>query len=139
MKYLLDTNVISEVTKPSPDYSVICWLQDFATEVGTCAICIQELYYGLQLMPAGKRRDQLWAHTDAMVKDLAERTLAFDSFSGYICAELHAKDRVLGRSTAIEDLMIAATAQANNCIVATRNTKDFEPLGVTTVNPFAYR
>ena len=73
-----------------------------------------------------------------MVKDLAGRTLSFDSYAGYLCAELHAKAHSAGCNMGLEDMMIAAIAQANNCAVATRNVKDYEQLGVKTFNPFEY-
>lgn len=138
MKYLLDTNILSELMKETPDYNTICWLQDYSSEVGTSAISIYELYYGVMLLPEGKRKTAFRTHIDALVKDLANRTLSYDAFCGYICASLQATVHKHGYTIGIADLMIAAIAQNNNCIVATRNIKDFGRIGVEAVNPFEY-
>ena len=138
MTYLLDTNVISEVSKPRPDDNVLCWLQDATGNVCTCSVVVEEMYYGILLLPDGKRKYDLRRHTDSLVADLLDRVLPFDMRSAYACAQLQAKAHASGRTPALEDVMIAAIAQRNNCILATRNVKDFDYLGVETVNPFDY-
>ena len=139
MKYIVDTNILSELMKSQPDFNTICWLQDFAPDIGTTAITIQELYYGVMLLPNGKRKTAYREHIDALVKDLSSRTLAFDAFCGYTCAALQAKAHKNGYTLGIADFMIAAIAENNDCIVATRNTRDFEKIGVKTINPFDYK
>lgn len=138
MKYILDTNILSELMKETPNYNTICWLQDYSSDVGTTAISIHELYYGVMLLPNGKRKNAFRKHIDALVKDLSQRTLAFDAFCGYTCATLQAKLHKSGYTLGIEDVMIAAIAKNNHCSVATRNTKDFKRMGVKVFNPFEY-
>lgn len=72
----------------------------------------------------------------AIVAECSDKTLAFDGFCGYLCAELHHLAVASGRTPTIEDLMIAATCQRYGAVLATRNVKDFDYLGVELVNPF---
>lgn len=136
--YVLDTNVISEFTRPRIDGNVISWMYNHEGEVFTTSVNIQELYYGVLHMPKGKRRTRLYESIDAIVRDCANRTLPFDAFSGYLCAELRVKARELGRGASIEDLMIAAICKRNNATLVTRNVKDFDYLGIKVENPFEY-
>lgn len=139
VKYLADTNVVSELMKPVPADAVIDWFQDNEGQVCISAITVEELYFGLLLLPDGKRKERLKAAITGIVMDCSDKTLVFDAFSAYLCAELHAKARAMGRAATIEDLMIAAIALRNDAVVATRNTKDFDYLGIDCVNPFEER
>ena len=138
MRYVLDTNILSEVTRKHPNFEVICWIQDHVEDVFTTSITIKELYYGLFLMPEGKRRRVLKETIDAIVKECSDRTFPYDAFCAYLCAELQASARSIGRSTALEDCMIAAICKRNNATLVTRNVKDFEYFGIDVVNPFEY-
>ena len=136
--YVLDTNILSEIMKKRSDTYAVYWLQDHPDEVCTTAITIEELYFGVKMLPEGKRKETLKKQTEELVQDLAGRTLPLDAFSAYLCAELRVQELRSGRTPEIHDLMIAAIAKANNCAVATRNVKDFGHLGVEVVNPFEY-
>ena len=90
-------------------------------------------------MPEGKRKDRVKTQVDAIMRDLRDKTFSLDSFAAYLAANTFASLQARGITPPLEDLMIAAIAKANNCTIATRNTKDFEELGVDTINPFEYK
>lgn len=136
MKYLADTNVVSELMKPAPAEAVIDWLQDNEEQIFISAVTVKELYFGLFLLPDGRRKERLETAITGIVMDCSDKTLAFDAFSAYLCAELHAKAKTLGRVATVEDLMIASVALRNDAVLATRNVKDFDYLGIDCVNPF---
>lgn len=139
MKYLADTNVVSELMKPVPADAVIDWFQDNEGQVCISAVTVEELYFGLFLLPDGKRKERLKASITGIVMDCSDKTLVFDAFSAYLCAELQAKAKSVGRVATIEDLMIASIALRNDAVLATRNIKDFDYLGIDCVNPFEAR
>lgn len=138
MKYVIDTNVISEITKTVSNDNVLSWFWDHGEDVFLPAIGIEELYYGVLIMPEGKRKALLKGSIGAIVKECADRTLAYDGFSAYLCAELRAKARAMGRSSSIEDFMIAAICKRNDAVLVTHNVKDFDYLGIQVVDPFDY-
>ncbi len=136
MKYIADTNVVSELMRPEPCDSVIDWFQDHEGSVYLTAIAVKELYFGMLRLPDGKRKERLRTAITGIVMDCDDKILPFDGFSAYLCAELHEKACALGRPATIEDLMIAAICQRNEATLCTRNTKDFDYLGLDCVNPF---
>lgn len=137
--YVLDTNIISEIVKPHPDFSAICWIQDHVDDVAISVVSLEELYYGVFLMPEGKRRQKLKEAIDSIVRDCADRTLPFDAFCGYLCAEVHAAARQCGRVGTLEDIMIAAICLRHNATLVTRNVNDFEYVdGLNVIDPFGY-
>jgi len=89
-------------------------------------------------LPEGKRKSLLRESLTAIIMECADKTLSFDGYCGYLCAELHQRAVSQGRTPTIEDLMIAAICLRNDAVLATRNAKDFEDLGLTLVNPFEY-
>ena len=122
--YLLDTNVISEMTKKIPNSSIIKKMDE---NDGLCAICStvwQESVYGLNLLPDGKRKEMISDMIDA-IKESYE-IIPYDSFASQICGEIRAKCQKNGNPVPRFDSQIAATAIANNMILVTHNTKDFE-------------
>lgn len=136
LAYIVDTNVVSELMTASPSQSVIDWFWDHEGEVYLNAITVKELYYGMERLPDGKRKEALRNAIDGVARDCAGMTFAFDSYCGFICARLQQKSVKAGFNVSIEDLMIAAIALRNDAILATRNTKDFAHLDVRLVNPF---
>ena len=138
MKYVVDTNIVSEFMKPSPNDNVIGWAQDHNKDILLSSITVQELYYGLFTMPNGKRKEILRESIDAIIRECKDRILPFDAFCSYLCAELRANTRRMGRPGTIEDLMIAAICKRNDAILVTHNTKDFDYLGIQLCDPFEY-
>lgn len=138
MRYVAVTNVVFELMKKDPDPRVIDWFQDHEGDVYLTAITVEEIYYGVFRLPEGRRRRQLEDAIAGIVMDCADKTLPFDAYSGYLCAELHARAIASGRTPIIEDLMIAAICRRNDAVLATRNVRDFDYLDIPHENPFEW-
>ncbi|MGB7157446.1 MAG: PIN domain-containing protein [Tepidisphaeraceae bacterium] len=134
MKYLVDANVLSEPTKPSPDAGVVEWLRRNEHEVAVDPIILGEARFGILLLPRGKRRTRLERWFDAGVGRL--HCLPWEAETGLTWASLLARLRAAGRAMPIKDSMIAATAIAHDLAVVTRNRADFEKAGVRIIDPF---
>ncbi len=136
---LIDTNVVSEPLRKAPEPRVAGWLDAQALEtLYLSAITVAELRFGVQSLPAGRRRDRLHEDLEGQVLPVfAGRVLAFDLPASQAYAELMAKARSEGRSIPVSDGYIAATAAAYGMMVATRDTAPFEAAGLKTVNPWA--
>jgi predicted nucleic acid-binding protein len=137
MRYLLDTNIISNFTKPAPSGSLIAWLAEQSDEdLFIASLTVAEIRRGVLEKPAGKRRDQLdaWFSGPQGPQALfAGRILPFDEKAGLAWAELMAAGRLSGRPRSGLDTIIAAIAAANDCVVVTDNERDF--IGIEIVNP----
>lgn len=136
MKYVADTNVVSELMKRDPSPHVVDWLMDREGQVYLTAITVKELYFGMLRLPDGKRKSLLEKAITGILMDCADKTLPFDAFCGYLCAKLHHQAIASGHTPTIEDLMIAAICQRNDAALATRNVKDFDYLDLEVINPF---
>ncbi len=136
---ILDTNVISELSRPNPSPSVVDWFISQSTQgLHLTAISEAELRYGLEVMPIGRHRDRLLAATEGMLhKDYAGRILPFDSYAARAYAVIAAERRAAGRPISYADCQIAAIARSVGAAVATRNVRDFEGYGVRVVNPWS--
>jgi predicted nucleic acid-binding protein len=135
---LLDTNVISEPLRPTPEPRVIGWIDAQPMEtLYLTAITVAELRAGMALLPAGKRRSGLHESLEKRVLPLfAGRVLPFDLPCTQAYAALIAKARSAGLAIATADAYIAAIAAANGFTVATRDTRPFEAAGVSVINPW---
>ncbi len=133
---LVDTNVISEPLRPRPEPRVRDWLGPWEDQISISAISLGELIYGVEQMPLGRRRDTLQTAIEGLQRRLAGRILPVDDAvaSGY--GRLMAARRSLGRPLPILDALIAATALVHGLSLATRNTRDFEGLGLELINPW---
>jgi toxin FitB len=132
--YLVDANVLSEATKPSPAPPVVAWLRAHGDEFAVDPIILGELRFGILLLPKGKKRAALEQWFDAGIGRL--HCLAWDAATGRRWAELLAELRRNGRSMPIKDSLIAATALVHDLIVVTRNRHDFATAGVRVFDPF---
>lgn len=140
MKYLLDSNVLSEPTKPRPDPAVVAWLDANESECAVSSISLAELRYGIERLPEGKRRNQLEREFAFLRQDLGNRVLPFDEAEAVEWGRYAARlERELGRDgqrkVGIKDSQIAATALTHQLTVVTRNTDHFP--GLQTLNPFS--
>ena len=135
---LLDTNVISEPQRQSPNARVLDWIDAQALEtLYLSAITVAELRAGIALMPAGKRRDSLHVNLEQRLLPMfANRVLSFDMACTKAYAELLAKSRAAGLAIETADAFIAAVALANGFTVATRDTSPFEAAGLNVINPW---
>lgn len=136
-RYLLDTNVISNAVKPQPSQSLVAWMSTQRDEdLFIAALTVAEIRRGILEKPRGKKRDALdaWFFGPEGPQALfAGRVLAFDDKAALIWARLMADGRAAGRPRSALDMIIAAVAAANACVVATDNEKDFA--GLQAVNP----
>lgn len=136
-RYLLDTNIISDATKPVPSQALITWMSEQADQdLFVSSLTVAEIWRGVLEKPAGKKRKLLerWLSGPEGPQALfAGRVLPFDEKAGLIWARLMAEGTVRGRPRSALDMIIAAVAEANDCIVVTDNEKDFGSLKV--VNP----
>jgi toxin FitB len=136
-RYLLDTNIISNITKPTPSGSLLAWMSEQIDEdLFIASLTVAEICRGVLETPAGKRRDRLEAWfggSDGPQALFAGRILPFDEAAALIWARLMADGKAMGRQRSALDTIIAAVAAANGCIVVTDNEKDFD--GIEIVNP----
>lgn len=136
---LLDTNVVSELTRRDPDPGVLAWLDALdASEVGTTAITAAELWYGVTPLPAGRRRTELTEAVRGLLEDDFEQRVApFDAVAAQVYGLVVTDREQAGRPIGVADAQIAAVCRGLGATLATRNTKDFEGTGVDLVNPWA--
>lgn len=136
--FILDTNVLSEGTRPQPSAQVGKWLAaQPRAQLFTTTICEAELLRGLALLPAGRRRSALEDATHRMFAEiLAGRVLPFDRAAASAYAMLGAQRRLKGRPIPTLDAQIAAIARVHGAAVATRNVADFMDCGIDVVDPW---
>ncbi len=141
MRYLLDTNIISNIAKAKPSESLLAWLaEQNDDDLYISALTLAEIRRGVLEKPAGKRRVELeawFAGPEGPQALFAGRVLAFDAAAALIWARLMADGTARGRPRSSLDTIIAAVAEANDCVVVTDNEKDFE--GIEIVNPLRSR
>lgn len=137
MRYLLDTNIISNVVKPAPSQSLLAWMADRRDEdLYIASLTIAEIRRGIIEKPAGKRRNDLetwFSGPEGPQALFAGRVLGFDEPAALIWARLMADGKLSGRPRSALDMIIAAVAEANGCVVVTDNEKDFH--GIESLNP----
>jgi len=134
VKFLVDANVLSEPTRSAQNTNVIDWLRRNQRDIAIDPIILGEVRFGILKLGKGRKRSELEAWFDLVVRSL--RCLPWDAQSGLRWAELVARLRAAGRAMPIKDSLIAATALTHGLTVATRNRVDFEKAGVPIVDPF---
>jgi predicted nucleic acid-binding protein len=135
---VLDTNVLSEAIKPVPASDVLHWIASQpASSLFTTTITQAELLLGIELMPAGKRRNALNAVVEGILnEDFRGRVLPFDTDAARLYARIVSGRRAAGRPMQEMDAQIAAIARSRGAALATRNTTDFERCSVALVDPW---
>jgi predicted nucleic acid-binding protein len=134
VKYLVDANILSEATKPSPDPRVIDGLRAHEEDVAVDPIVVGELRFGILLLPKGKKRTDLERWFDRGIQRL--HCIPWEIETGLKWAGLLARLRTAGKAMPIIDSLIAATALLHGLIVVTRNRSDFAAAGVKLLDPF---
>ena len=138
MRLLLDTNVLSEVRRPAPDIRVLEWLDGLDEDRSFISVVsIAEIRRGVALMDEGRKREALaeWLARDLPVR-FEQRVLPVDGSVALAWGDLMGMVKRSGRGLSSMDGLIAATAIAQDLILATRNTKDFDGLGIRLFNPW---
>ncbi len=133
-KYLIDSNVLSEPTKPRPNAAVIEWLRQHESELVVSSIVLGELQYGILLLAAGRKRTRLLKWFAEGVQRFP--VLDFDTAAADAWARLLAKLKQKGQAMPIKDSLIAAVAKHHKLAIVTRNVTDFQHAGVKLINPF---
>jgi toxin FitB len=135
---VLDTNVLSEALRPSPEKSVLRWLAEQDRHlVFTTAITQAEILHGVEMLPAGKRRSRLHAAVERLFADeFPDHILPFDAESALAYPKIVTRRVHLGHPISQFDALIAAVCQSRNAMIATRNTTDFEDCGLAIINPW---
>ena len=136
-RYLLDTNIISNIIKPAPSDSLLAWMAEQVDEdLFIASLTVAEIRRGILELPAGRKRDRLdswFSGPEGPSALFAGRVLPFDEKAALIWAKLMAEGTIKGKPRSALDTIIAAVAKASDCVVVTDNERDFA--GVEVVNP----
>lgn len=134
---VLDTNVVSELMRPSPAAVVLAWLQrQTRGSLATTAITIAEVRFGLARLPTGGRARQMQRLADEVLSAFPSQVLPFDLEAAELHGDLAAERERAGRPIDALDAQIAAICRLRSMPLATRNTKEFALTGVELVNPW---
>lgn len=136
-RYLLDTNILSNLVKPAPSESLVDWMDaQLDEDLHICTWTIAEIWRGILEAPQGRRRQALedwFSGPEGPQALFAGRVLPFDDRAALVWATLMAAGTAAGRPRSALDMIIAAVADVNDCVVVTDNERDFVGLGA--VNP----
>lgn len=133
MRYLLDTNVVSEVARRQPSRKVLNFLLANEPLCVIPAITVAERFHGAYIAPS-ENRDAMIRKVRTFQTQFADRILPFDSVVAEVWGEYVSRPALRLKPRSYPDTQIAATALAHDLIVVTRNTEDFP--GIKTLNPF---
>lgn len=135
---ILDTNVLSELVRLEPDEAVLGMVDSLdSAEIGTTAITAAELLYGTARLPDGRRRRQLGEAIGGLIEeDLGGRVEPFDAAAAKHYAVLVSERERSGRPIGVADGQIAAICRNLRATLVTRNTADFEGVGIDLVDPW---
>jgi len=134
---LLDTNVLSDAMRPEPNPAVRGWLDAQAAEtLFLSSVTVAEILFGVGVLPAGKRKDNLTALFDGMLDLFGSRILPFDADAARQYADIAVKARAAGCGFPTPDGYIAAIAAAHGFAVASRDTSAFDAAGLQVINPW---
>jgi predicted nucleic acid-binding protein len=139
MSFLLDTNVVSEWTKPLPNPGVTNWIATVPeNEVFLSVVSVTELRYGIERMPMGSRRTRLdqWL-VEELVPRFDGRIIPVDLTIADTCGKLVARSQAKGRPVEPRDAFIAATAEVYELTLVTRNASDFQPTLSAILSPWS--
>lgn len=136
-RYLLDTNIISNATKQAPSESLLGWMAEQSDEdLFIASLTVAEIWAGVLEKPAGKKRAQLerwFAGPEGPRSLFAGRVLPFDEMASLVWGRLMAEGARAGRPRSALDMILAAVAEANNCVLVTDNERHFA--GLKFINP----
>lgn len=136
-RYLLDTNIISNVVKPKPSQTLLKWMAEQADDdLFIASLTIAEIRRGILQQPQGQKREALdawFSGPEGPQALFAGRILPFDENAGMLWAQLMAEGKLRGRPRSALDMIVASVALANGCIIVTQNERDFA--GLEILNP----
>jgi predicted nucleic acid-binding protein len=134
---VVDTNVVSELMRPSPSERVRSWVGGQpGRELYTSAVTLAEVLYGIERLPTGRRREELRSAATEVFGAFADQVLAFDpAAAGQYALVVSHRER-LGLPIEGFDAQIAAICRVRGAALATRNVSDFEETGIEVINPW---
>lgn len=138
---ILDTNVISEAFRPVPNVMVIDWVREQPeASLFLTIITVAELFAGIELMPNGRRRQDLAnAIEETVLGGFSDRILPFDLAAARFFGTIRAERQLRGRGAQVSDLQIAAIARSRGMAVATRDSNGFADCGIPVINPWEHQ
>lgn len=134
-RLLLDTNVVSELTREAPDPAVSAFISS-QSDLWLASVVVYEMEHGLLLLPAGRRRDSVALANSRVLAAFRDRILPLDRTGAEWAARFRAQTRRRGHELSVNDAFIAGTAMANDLTVVTRDVSDFAGLDVKIINPW---
>jgi predicted nucleic acid-binding protein len=138
LKYLLDTNAVSEPQKPRPDGGYMRWIAEREpAELAITVLTYSELTRGIISLDPGRRRAELTEWLAEALTFFSDRVLQIDLDVAATWAEVWVKHRKLGRGVGVVDELTAASAITHGLVVVTRNVSDFEHSGCELLNPWS--
>lgn len=137
MKYLLDTCVLSEFVKTTPEVRVLEWINArVESDLYVAAMTLAELRRGVARLPASRRKTDLGVWLEQLQAGFAERILPFTGETAAYWGEMCARVEAGGRTMAAFDSIIAATAVEHGLVLVTRNDRDFMAALPVVFNPW---
>jgi predicted nucleic acid-binding protein len=134
---VLDTNVTSELMKPTPSVAVVSWVRAHrSSELYTTAITVAEIGYGIERLPDGRRKETLQRAADDIFAAFADQVLAFDAAAARQYSRIVSHRDATGRPIEGFDAQIASICRAHDATLATRNVKDFDGTDINVVDPW---
>ena len=125
--YLLDSNIVSEIIRPEPDFNVIKKIAEHNSDCAICAPTLHEMLYGYNKLPEGMNKKYLGKY---IFNDVMEtfKVKSYSEKASIIHSEIRADAEKIGQPVPFSDSMIAAIALANHMVLVTRNTKHFSAI-----------
>ena len=133
---LLDTNVLSEMHRPTGSPNVIVGVALHQDEMHLSVVTLGEMLYGIRVMAPGRRRSTLESYYAGLRAAFGDRILPVVDSIAECWADLRATQRGRGRVLPLADGLLAATALVHDLTLWTRNTRDFEDTGVRLFDPW---
>ena len=136
MNFLVDTNVLSESSKPDPDPKIAAWLYAHKERAYVSSVSLGELAYGVERLPPGRKRSALEVWLEATRQSMKGRILPFNSAVALEWGRLVAELENAGHPMPVVDSQIAATARRHGLMLVTGDVEDFRHSGARLLNPF---
>lgn len=134
---VVDTTVLSELMRPSPDALVVAWLRKNAALLSIPTVALGELRYSVARLPDGRRKASLETALDTLVTRFAGTLISYDVLAANACGDILAAAEEAGRPMSLADAQIAACARVARADLATRNAADFTTTGLSLINPWS--
>jgi len=135
---IFDTNLVSELMKPAPASIVEGWVRALdKADVAVSTITLFEIRYGINLLPKSAKRQRLeMTYREIQYAELFGRLLPFVPPTAECAGEICARRRRMGRPVEIPDCLIAGHVLEHQAVLATRNIRDFDGVGLSLINPW---